>query len=72
MFSGAVGQLAFSASAAVVAKGKNFVANCQTNSIWKHTRSCHWFFTRRQRNIPFIVKLIFLLLNLGYDCEELR
>ena len=44
MFSGAVGQLAFSASAAVVAKGKNFVANCQTNSIWKHTRSCHWFF----------------------------
>ena len=30
------------------------------------------FFTRRQRNIPFIVKLIFLLLNLGYDCEELR
>ena len=33
MFSGAVGQLAFSASAAVVAKGRNFVANCPVRQI---------------------------------------
>lgn len=39
MFSGAVGQLAFSASAAVVAKGRNYLKlSSQTNSTWSQKK----------------------------------